>query len=71
MKTTTKISLFLALISTACETNQEQAQYAANKYLKTVVIDGCEYLYDIGSNGREVLTHKGNCKNPTHQPCKH
>jgi len=35
--------------------------------LQTYEIDGCEYLGKLDGNKNDVLTHKGNCKNPFHQ----
>ena len=38
----------------------------------TETIDGCEYIVStsVGGDGShvEALTHKGNCKNPIHNP---
>lgn len=34
--------------------------------MNVVIIDECEYLYGPWGNGN-VLTHKGNCKNPIHK----
>ena len=38
----------------------------ASKPLKIAVIEGCEYFVCSNSRG-DVLTHKGNCKNPIHK----
>ena len=32
-----------------------------------IEIEGCEYFYNNSSRG-DILTHKGNCKNPIHNP---
>jgi hypothetical protein len=39
----------------------------------TIVIDGCEYIETTTSSSggiRSTMVHKGNCKNPIHNPEK-
>lgn len=31
------------------------------------IIDSCEYLGSVYGNHRDILTHKGNCKNKQHK----
>ena len=55
------ITIILLVVLTACNTRTEET------------IDGCEYINSQSWNGHgytEVLTHKGNCKNPIHQQNK-
>lgn len=37
----------------------------AREPLDVVTVDGCQYLYGDWGSGT-VLTHKGNCNNPSH-----
>jgi len=41
-----------------------------NAYFKEITIDTCQYIYDANINLSvpAVLTHKGNCNNPIHNP---
>lgn len=32
------------------------------KYIKTYVIDSCEYIGSVYGSNSDILTHKGNCK---------
>jgi len=39
-----------------------------HRSIYTYNIDGCEYIGEIGGDGKnDILTHKGNCKNPIHK----
>lgn len=46
---------------------EEKIIYPYGLKLESVKIDGCEYWYGRSSGiDSDVLTHKGNCKNPIH-----
>lgn len=55
-----KIIIILAIGLASCTTRS------------TEIIDGCEYIVSTSSGGDgsivETLAHKGNCKNPIHNP---
>lgn len=38
-----------------------------NTSLEIYVIDSCEYIGNLQGNRADILTHKGNCKNPIHR----
>ena len=65
-----KIVVILCLATVSCETpdpNGVHSQQIGNRIINTYVIDGCEYIGEISGDGRnDILTHKGNCKNPIH-----
>jgi hypothetical protein len=72
------IKFFPLLFLLSCADSTETTEITPpKKYLEyeVLIIDSCEYLvygrYDNGNqhSDRQVLTHKGNCKNPIHQ-CK-
>ena len=55
------ITIVLLTILTACNERSNET------------IDGCEYINSKSWNGHgytELLTHKGNCKNPAHKNYK-
>ena len=64
--------LILSLLTVVGCTEQNLDMKSTNYVLKEgknpleiVIIDSCEYLYAPWGNA-SVLTHKGNCKNPSH-----
>lgn len=72
------IKFFPLLFLISCWKTDKISEIAPpKKYLEyeLLVIDSCEYLvYGRWNDGnqhsdKQVLTHKGNCKNPIHQ-CK-
>ena len=64
MKATIRIAIFLIIISFifGCYRNGENIDV---RKVIIVTIEGCEYIVNQNSYG-EILTHKGNCKNPIH-----
>ena len=66
-----KLLIILTLIFASCETPDPKAvhsQEIGDRIINTYVIDGCEYLGELGGDIRnDILTHKGNCKNPHHR----
>jgi hypothetical protein len=43
---------------------------AMEKNMRTIEVEGCEYLvysYSAGYGGYGFMAHKGNCKNPIHR----
>jgi uncharacterized protein YlaI len=63
--------LLVILTLASCETqdpNAVQSQQLGNRIINTYVIDGCEYIGELGGDNRnDILAHKGNCKNPVHE----
>lgn len=66
--------LFVALSS--CEVEQDEQNYIAKpisegKYpiesltVRSFEHEGCEYLV-VGIGNAQIMSHKGNCKNPIH-----
>ncbi len=54
----------------SCGCGKEDLREKHNSSLRTVEIEGCEYLeFDKGALDNRVfsLTHKGNCKNKIHK----
>lgn len=67
-----KLFLFIVtLLLVSCSSENVEKRYTNYKLsggsnpLQIVIIDSCEYLYGPWGYS-SVLTHKGNCKNPTH-----
>ena len=54
--------MFFIIIGVISSKNRRNKNPISHKKIKTVVIDGCEYLYDYGYNDR-IIAHKGSCKN--------
>ena len=66
-----KLLVILTLTVASCETPDPKAvhsQELGDRIINTYVIDSCEYIGEIGGgdNRNDILTHKGNCKNPIH-----
>jgi hypothetical protein len=66
-----KLLVILCLAIASCEQPTSDSTYikelVGNRSIYTYNIDGCEYIGEIGGDGRnDILTHKGNCKNPIH-----
>lgn len=40
--------------------------YLISRPIHTYNIDGCEYIGSVSYGSADILTHKGNCKNPIH-----
>lgn len=55
-------ALLVALIMFKVINRNKNKNPISHKKIKTVVIDGCEYLYDYGYDDR-IIAHKGSCKN--------
>lgn len=68
MKKLLVIALCALCSCTERNVNIQKTEYVIwdEHILGIVVVDSCEYLYGPWGNA-SVLTHKGNCKNPTHQ----
>lgn len=64
------IAVMLFTLASCYEPNVEvkSTGYVINpgrEPLDVVTVDGCQYLYGDWGSG-SVLTHKGNCTNPSH-----
>ncbi len=49
------------------ESKETNFNYGNGNTLKVFTIDSCEYLGNMYGGGNDILTHKGNCKNPIHK----
>ena len=80
MKKVILITLLIGMIS-SCTTNEERerlerdypivgkitsADGIGDRNIRTYLIDSCEYVGYINMTNSDILTHKGNCKNPIH-----
>jgi hypothetical protein len=65
-----KLLVILTLTAASCETqdpNAVHSQQLGSRIINTYVIDGCEYIGELGGDNRnDILAHKGNCKNQIH-----
>lgn len=63
-----KLVLFImCLFLISCDIDE----YGSSKICRnTQIIDSCEYLVSVNGQGN-VITHKGNCKNPIHYKVVH
>ena len=57
----------ISMILFSCSEDWKQTDTKLH-FTHVVVIEGCEYFV-CGASGIEILSHKGNCKNPIHK-CK-
>lgn len=65
------IIVFVILTLVGCERQSSGSKKFDNNY-RIRTIDGCEYIefengFKSGNNYSYSITHKGNCKNPTHK----
>lgn len=63
--------VFLGILAiTGCSqgegTKQQREGEGTPPPFTVIVIDGCEYLKFPSTHAYEMITHKGNCKNPIH-----
>jgi hypothetical protein len=54
--------LLASIILCGCEKDGEVISTINSRYIKTYIIDECEYIGDVRGNGGDFITHKGNCK---------
>lgn len=70
-----KLLILAIVIFVGCEVPDSTATHTQkinDRLINTYTIDGCEYIGEIGGDGRnDILTHKGNCKNPIHGTQNH
>lgn len=52
---------------TTVEPKETSFHYGNGMILNSYIIDSCEYLGTMSGGGNDILTHKGNCKNPIHK----
>ena len=45
-----------------CEKDGEVLSNVNGRYIKTYVVDECEYIGSVVGGNRDFLAHKGNCK---------
>lgn len=54
------ISFLTGCLDFERKTSDEELEEALRSVTKTVVIDGCDYLYD--KRNWHIVSHKGNCR---------
>lgn len=66
--------MLLLFTVVACETNvpiKSSGVIINGDELKEYTIEGCQYIVNSTPSGNTfAITHKGNCSNPIHIPCK-
>jgi hypothetical protein len=54
--------LLASIIICGCEKDGEVISTINSRYIKTYIIDECEYVGSVVGGNRDFLAHKGNCK---------
>lgn len=66
-----KLLIILSVILISCQPNNNVPVFNTytvirGRELEVYVIDSCEYIGFVHGGAADILTHKGNCKNPIH-----
>lgn len=73
MKNKLFVSFILVMLTSCFNKKQNVTRIRTDLFisedfrLEIVILDSCEYYYGYLDNHSNVLTHKGNCKNPIHK----